>query len=534
MSIAVLISCDSRVRPRAPLLDGMGAFHRPIATDVELAQRYFNQGLVLAYAFNHGEAARSFREAARQDPDCAMCSWGLALSLGPNINSAMDPENNPEAIVAIRRAVELSENGPAIERALIEALSLRYQHPAPEDRSSLDLRYAEAMRDVYEKFPDDQDVPTLFADAWMNTMPWAYWTEDGRPKPRTTDTMVALEGFLERYPQHPGANHLYIHLVESAHPERGVEAAERLGTLVPGAGHLVHMPSHIFLRVGRYHDASLANQAAIEADQRYDAQCRAVGLYPVVYMPHNEHFLWASATAEGRSKVAITAARQLAQSVDETKMRESDFGTLQHFWVTPLYAMVRFGKWGDILLTPEPDDDLVYPRGVWHYARAIAFVRTARFDEAAAEIEALTQIAADPALEEVTIWDLNTTAQLIAIAHRTARAELLAAQRRLDEAIELLREAVEIEESLHYDEPPPWHAPVRQTLGVVLLVAGRIPEAEAVYREDLERNPQNGWSLFGLLQSLRLQRDTDRMESARVNFDRAWQHADIELASSRM
>ena len=530
----VCFGCAERLEPEAPLFEGMGAFQRSITTRSELAQRYFNQGLVLAYGFNHGEAARSFREASRQDPECAMCQWGLALVLGPNINAAMEAADVAEAAAASRRAVELASDASEVERALIEALAVRYTEPAPEDRSDLDHAFADAMATVYERFPDDLDVGTIYAESLMDTTPWDYWTDDGEPKPVTATFLEVLEGVLDRYAHHPGANHLYIHAVEAVHPERGVAAAERLENLVPGSGHLVHMPSHIYIRVGRYHDASVSNQRAIEADDAYATQCHAMGLYPIAYMPHNEHFLWAASSLEGRSAVAIDAARQLADGIDPDMMREEGFGTLQHFHVTPIYALVRFGKWGEILLEPQPDADLLYPNGVWRYARAIAHIRLGQFEEAEAELAELDVIADDPALESITIWDLNTTASLLRIARLVVIGELAAARGDVDAAIGHLTTAVELEDDLNYDEPPPWYAPVRQTLGVVYLVADRPTDAEQVYLADLERFPENGWSLYGLAQARQLQNDTIGAREARSRFQTAWQHADIELTSSRM
>ncbi|MEF8817410.1 MAG: hypothetical protein V5A58_11515 [Salinibacter sp.] len=522
---------DGRI---APLLEGMGDHHHPITTDDSMAQRYFDQGLTLAWAFNHAEAARSFREAARRDPNCAMCYWGEALVLGPNINAGMPDENVPKAYAALQKAQKYASNATAREQAYIEALSERYAKNPPDDRSSLDQAYAEAMGRVAEQYPDDPDAQVLYGEALMDTTPWDYWKENGDPKPVTETILATFESVMEDHPNHPGANHLYIHTVEAEHPEWGVKSAERLEDLVPGAGHLMHMPSHIYIRVGRYHEGSLANERAIEADQEYVAQCHAQGLYPVAYIPHNYHFLWATATLEGRSQRAIEAARSMAAKIDTSQMREPGLGTLQHYWITPLYAQVRFGKWDAILDRKKPADDLIYPMAVWHYARAMAFIATDRLDRAERELGRLRERLDHPELKEVTVWDINTTAHIMKIAARVVAGELAAARDSYPKAIQRLKEGVRLEDDLNYDEPPTWHHPVRQTLGAILLEADRPADAEQVYREDLERFPKNGWSLYGLMESLRAQGETQRATEVEQRFQEAWQYADVSLTSSRI
>jgi tetratricopeptide (TPR) repeat protein len=413
----------------APLLEGMGKHHHPITTEDPMVQRYFDQGLVLAYGFNHAEAARSFREAIRRDPECASCYWGLSYVLGPNINSMMNAEDLPEAWKALQKAIALVDDASEQEQAYIRALQTRYTEDLPDDRSHLDVAYADAMRKVARRYPKDTDAGTLLAEALMDTTPWDYWREDGKPKPETVEIMETLETVMDSDPNHPGANHLYIHIVEAQRPEMGVEAADRLGELVPGAGHLVHMPSHIYIRMGRYHDASVANQKAIAADDDYVTACRKQGLYPVMYMPHNHHFLWAAASIEGRSELAISAAREIASKQDLDVARQPGLTSLQHYWITPVYALTRFGKWEAILEEPAPPDDLIYPLGVWHYARGMALTRLGRLHEAKAELARLTEIAANPELELVTVWDLNTTDNLIAIAREVLSGEIAARSR---------------------------------------------------------------------------------------------------------
>jgi len=516
-----------------PLLEGMGDLHHAITTDSEETQRFFDQGLVLAYGFNHLEAERSFREAARLDPDCAMCYWGIAFVRGPNINSLMDPENVPVAWEAMESARELAPTVSESEQDYIDALAARYVENPPEDRSELDRAYANAMRELSRKYPEDSDAATLFAASLMDTTPWDYWLENGDPKPETVEVMATLESTLEKDSDHPGAAHFYIHIVEKERPELAESYADRLGSLVPGAGHLVHMPSHIYLRVGRYHDATVANQAAVEADDGYITQCRNQGLYPVMYMPHNWHYIWYAAGVEGRSEVAREAAWEMSNRVEHDKMREPGLGAVQHYWITPLYGHVRFGKWDEILQAPEPDEDLLYPRAVWHFARGMADVRTGQFEQAEVEAKALGSLAVEPELERVTVWDLNTTAALIDIAVEVLAGEIAAARGDHETAIDALAAAVELEDALAYDEPPPWHQPVRQLLGAVYLHAGRAQDAARVYREDLEIFPDNGWSLFGLQQSLAAQGMTAEAEEVGRQFAAAWQYADVTLTASR-
>ncbi len=518
----------------APLLEGMGDLHHPITTTSELAQRYFNQGLTLSYAFNHKEAERAFREAARLDPNCAMAYWGAALVLGPNINAAMDPAEAPNAYAALQKAQTLAAHASAKEQDFIAALAQRYVAEPAADRSGHDQAYADAMRTVAQKYPDDPDAAALFAEALMDLHPWKYWERDGAPKPWTPEILQTLETQLARWPEHPGLNHFYIHAVEaSPNPERALTHAERLQTLVPNAGHLVHMPAHIFLRAGRYHEAVLANERAIAADSNYLTQCHAQGMYPVAYVPHNHHFLSAAATFGGNSAQALMAAHHMAMQQDSALMRSPGYGTLQHYTTIPLYAMVKFGKWEEILNTSAPASDLRYPNGVWHFARGMAYTRTQQLDPAAQELEKLALIAADSSLRMVTIWDINTTFDLLQIAYEMLAGELAAQHASYAEAIAHLQTAVRLEDNLTYDEPPPWYTPARHNLGAVLLEAQRAAEAEEIYCEDLQKYPENGWSLYGLHQSLSLQGKKAEAQAVQQRLERAWKHADVQLAASR-
>jgi tetratricopeptide (TPR) repeat protein len=529
-----LLAAANPEPPIAPLLEGMGNHHYEITTVSPLAQRYFDQGLVLSFGFNHQEAARSFRQAQILDPDCAMCFWGESLVLGPNINSGMDVAENPRAYAAAQRALALKDSATERERAHIEALAKRYAEQAPEDRGALDQAYAEAMGDVAARFPDDPDAASLYAEALMDTTPWDYWEDDGSPKPVTRIIVSTLETVLAEHPNHPLANHLYIHAVEKVHPERGIAAADRLRDLVPGAGHLVHMPGHIYIRVGRYEDAVLANEKAIAADDAYIAQCHAQGLYPVAYMPHNHHFLAAAASFIGESEKALDAARHMRAHQDPKLMRETGYETLQHYWALPYFVMVRFGRWDALLAEPKPAEDLIYPTGIWHFARGLAQARAFDLDEARKSLAAVTWIANDPEMSATRIWETNTMAQILAIAREVLAGEIAMEDCQPDAAIGHFATAVSLEDGLTYVEPSDWYVPARHHLGLALLAAERPAEAEAVYRKDLEIYPENSWSLVGLEQSLAAQGRTADAQAARQRFRQVWTGADIEIEGSRL
>ncbi|HXK21816.1 MAG TPA: tetratricopeptide repeat protein [Myxococcota bacterium] len=529
---ALLAAEDPGASPK--LLDGMGAHHRDVGTKPE-AQRFFDQGLVLAYGFNHAAAERSFREAARLDPACAMCSWGAALVLGPHINAAMVESAVSPAWEASQEAKRLAKGAQPVDRALIEALTKRYSPMPGADRAALDRAYADAMRDVASRFPDDADVQTLAAEALMDLHPWDLWEKNGTAKPWTPEIVTLLERAISLAPQHPGANHFYIHAVEaSKEPQRAMASADRLRDLVPGAGHLVHMPAHVFIRTGRYWDAVLANRRAIDADRKSEqASCHG-SPYALSYVPHNVHFLWAAAAFAGAGGVAVDSAKLTADGVDETKLREPGLGVLQQYWVTPLYAWVRFGHWDEILAMPEPEADLVYPRSVWRWARGVAHVRQIELDEAAKDLAALQTLAADPGLRKVTIFDLYDTSGLVAVAREHLAGELAFARGERDAGVAHVRQAVALEDRLPYDEPPPWPLPMRHVLGAMLLEMGRPAEAEVVYRADLEIYPENGWALRGLSRALAEQGRPADAAAAESRFQRAWAKGDFELDSSRL
>jgi tetratricopeptide (TPR) repeat protein len=522
----------------AHLLEGLGDYRFPVTSKHPEVQRWFDQGLMLAYGFNHDAAERSFLKATELDPDCAMCWWGAALVVGPHVNAGMDPNDNADAWSRLQRAQALAPQASERERAFIQALSARYAQNPPADRRALDEAYAEATRKLVQQRPDDLDAATFHAEAMMDLQPWNYYDEKQQPKGNTAEIVSTLESVMSRDPDHAGALHLYVHAVEaSANPERGAAAADRLRELIPGSGHLVHMPAHIYSRVGRWHDAVIANQRAIEADDAYLALCRGntQGVYPLGYVPHNHHFLWFASSMEGNSKLAQAAARTTAERTDlQELMRQDGFAGLQHYWLTPWFERVRFGRWDEIAKAPNPAPDLPYVTAIWNYAQGMAAVRQQRLDDAQQHLDALRPLAADPVMEKLTVWDRYPLAHAAHIAERMVTAELASARGDHAEAIAALNEAVAIEDRIPYDEPPGWHAPVRQTLGAVLLQAGRADEAERVYREELHRNPGNGWSLFGLAQSLQAQGKVADADATRDQFATAWRNADIRLTASRM
>jgi tetratricopeptide (TPR) repeat protein len=513
----------------APRLQKLGSHVFPVSTKNRQAQLFMNQGLNLSYAFNHAEAGRAYREAARLDPNLAMAYWGEALALGPNINAPMDPASEPKALEAIQKAVALKAKASPSERALIDALTERYSGRT-EDRRARDVAYADAMRKVHLQFPDDQDIAMLYVESVMDLRPWGYWTRDGMPYERTAEIVALTEKIIARNPQHPGALHLYIHLMEAYQAEKAEAAADRLQTLMPAAGHMVHMPAHIYQRVGRYADAERSNVMAIAADEDYISQCRAQGLYPMAYYPHNLHFLWFAATAEGRSKVAIEAARKAASQVNDETLKAVPL--LAGFRVVPYYALTRFGKWDEMLSEPEPPATSAYLRGMWHYARGTAFLGKGQTNEADQEFATLSELMADKSLDQ-PLFSPNTGRAVLSIAQEVLAGEIAAAKKDYDRSVAHLERAVRLEDALVYTEPAEFHYPPRHALGAVLLEAKRPAEAETVYWEDLKRNRENGWALFGLMQALKAQGKNDDAALVEVRFKKAWARADVTLSASR-
>ena len=515
----------------APRLQNLGVHTFKVTTKSARAQQFINQGVNLVYGFNHAEAGRAFAEAARLDPSCAMAYWGQALVLGPNINASMNPEDEGRARELVQKAAILGKSATARERDYIAALSPRYTGN-PADRQKADKAFADAMRALSRKYPRDLDAATLFAEALMDLRPWNYWTRDSAPLDGTAEAVASLERVLAANRNHPGALHYWIHLWEPTRtPERAEKEADRLLPLMPGAGHVIHMPAHIYLRVGRYADVVTSNQRAVAADEDYITQCRAQGMYPLGYYPHNIHFIWLGATMSGQSALAIESAKKTAAAVAGATPDQRPF--VQGFLAVPFLAQVRFGKWDDLLTAPKPQFDSLYMQGVWHFARGSALAGKGRLADAEHELAELQKVAADPALAKVPSFAINAPQSILRIAPEVLAGDIAARRKDYDKAVASFERAIRYEDALIYNEPPDWHAPVRHWLGAVLLEAGRAAEAEVVYWEDLRRNRENGWALFGLQQALERQGKTDDATLAQERFARAWARADITLTSSR-
>ncbi len=521
---------------RAPLFDDLTDLGLAVTAETAEVKRYVNQGLVLAYGFNHAEAARSFHYATRLEPDCPMAHWGYAYVLGPNYNAGMEADNYARAYEAVQRGRELVKTmGTPKEKALIEALSLRYSAEAPADRSSLDKAYAEAMRRVQRDFPEDADVGTLFAESLMDLHPWQLWDKEGNPESWTPEILGVLDGVLARHPGHPGANHLYIHAIEASHtPEKGLASARRLGAgLVPGAGHLVHMPSHIYIRTGNYHEGSVANREAVKVDSSYITACRAQGAYPLIYHPHNYHFLAATATLEGNSAWAIDAAKRTARHADNDLIKVPQLGLLQHFYSIPDFVLVKFGHWDAILSALDVRRDLSYPKLIRHYARGMAYLGKEDVAAAREELAALRALLPEQSIDSMVIG-VNPARSVASIAERVLAGEIEAGSGRQEDGITLLRQAVAMEDALSYMEPPDWFFSVRHHLGAVLVDAGQYQEAIEIYEQDLRTFPKNGWALHGLQAAYRGLGDGAQVERLSARVEAAWATADVGLSGSRI
>jgi tetratricopeptide (TPR) repeat protein len=533
----------------APLHGTLGTYSMSVGATAA-AQQYFDEGINLTYGFNHAEAIRSFQDALTLDPACTMCAWGIALALGPNINAPLDPAAVPEANAAIDLAKRLAMRATQKERDFVDALATRYGPNAIEDRTQLDVAYANAMRELAKRYPDDLDAQTLFAESLMDLTPWNYWTKDGQPTEETHEILSVLEQVLARNPNHPGANHFYIHAIEASFtPEKALPSAERLETLVPGAGHLVHMPAHVYWRTGMYADAVRINEKAINVDKativRTPGDSSVHSFYALAYVPHNIHFVFAGAQMSGRGELALEAANKLVASIPEDAYAMAP--GLEDFRPMPLFAMARFGNWDAIMAEPRPADTFQYTTGIWHWARGLAFVRQSQFGEAEQELRSLVAIAQTDAMRELTLASFPKASTLLELAGHVLEGEILAAQGSTDAAVEALEKAVKIQDDLSYIEPPAWYYPVRHNLGAVLVAAGRYSQAEDVYREDLRQFPENGWALFGLQQSLfgqipahntmdlryRYAADIQAAQDVWTRFTVAFKDADVALQSSR-
>lgn len=516
----------------AALFDNLGSYHRGITTKSPEAQRWFDQGLRLLYSFNLEESQRSFEQAAKADPGCAMCFWGVGMALGPHINLPGMPDRTKPANEAARKALALATPATPTEKALIEALTKRYSDPppyTPDAQSALDTAYAEAMRGVHRRFPDDLDASALTAEALMDLHPWDLYTVDEKPQPWTAEIVGLLEGVLAKDPDHPGANHYYIHAVEaSADPDRALVSAGRIAKLVPGAAHMVHMPSHIYARVGRWEDASEANRKAIVVDRDYLAKAQGLALY-FMYAAHNYQFLWQTAAMEGRSAEALENARAVVeQSPIEMLKQMPGYDFVLEY---PIWSRVWFGQWKEALEEPGPPEGFPYAKAVWHTARGLALTRLGRLDEAAQERAKLGE--ADAMVPAEAPEGLNSAHALLRIAAGLLDGEMAARRGDVDAAVRSLEAAVREEDGLRYNEPPDWYFPVRHSLGMVLNAAGRGAEAQKVWEDALRRHPENGWALSGLAESLRLQKKEVEAAKALERRDRAWSQADAGLKTGR-
>ena len=502
----------------APLFDDLGSYHRPITTRSARAQRYFDQGLTLLFGFNHDEAIRSFTEATRLDPDCAMCFWGLADAHGPHINNpTLDPAHAQAAWEAIAQARKLEPKATPVEKDFIEALATRYAADPRAARAPLDQAYANAMREVWKRHPDDPEAGTLFAESMLDLRPWGQWTRDGKPEPGTEELVAALEAVLAKWPDEPGANHFYIHALEaSPHPEKALAEAKRLETLVPGAAHLVHMPAHIYLRVGRYADAAEANRRAIAADKKYRAKAGRQGFY-AMYIAHNYQFLWAADLWAGRRAEAAGA---------EAGMFESMHPHPDEMMTYPFYRMIRFGLWPELLRRPEPSADQPLTHAIWRFARGMALASIGKLADVAKELAALEQ--AVPTLSDQAGATSNSKRAVGSVALGILEGELAARRGKTDEAVKDLEKAAEQEDALAYNEPSDWVLPARQFLGRILLAAGQPHDAELAFRKDLEKNPENGWSLRGLADALEAQKSSEAA-AVEQRFKKAWAVADVRI-----
>lgn len=534
---AVLLTCaayssatESTVAPppnlsvTVPLYTDLGAHHKRISTRVSATQQYFDQGLRLVYGFNHAEAIRSFTRAAELDPTCAMCYWGIALAHGPHVNAPMDSASGVAAYAAVQKALSLKSHATAPERVYIEALAQRYEEDPPTDRARLDISYSRAMGKVVKTYPKDLDAATLYAESLMDLRPWNYWRPDRTPYPGTQEIVHQLRSVLTRNPNHPGACHYYIHAVEAVNPKAAVPCAERLAQLMPGEGHMVHMPAHIYIRVGRWNDAIQANHHAIHSDEVFIEGQHPMGVYPLAYYPHNIHFLAFASTMAGRSAQAIEAANTLTSKVNLDAARQ--VGLLQEMLPYHVLTLTTFGKWDKILAAPLPPEDIRFSSAMAHYARGVAHAAKAEWAEA------------QEALDRVTAGDAATPEgaegkTALSIAVHALSGEIATRRGDLDMGITHFKEAAKIEDAGLYFEPPKWYYPIRHSLGAVLLKAGQYAEAEKVYREDLRRFPENGWSLFGLAQALRAQGKESDAVAEEARFRRAWVDTDVTLTASR-
>ena len=525
-----MLVAEDRAALAPPRFSGLGSHIREVTAKSADAQAYFNQGLSFLFAFNHDEAIRAFEHAAKLDPDCAMAWWGVSVANGPHINNPVLPSERAmaawKALCVARSAARKTTDS---ERALIEALARRYAFEPPADRKPLDEAYAAAMRELWKANPTDADIGALFAEAMMDLRPWDLWLPTGEPQPGTQEIVATLEAVLTQNPNHPLGLHLYIHAVEaSPHPERAVAPADRLRDLQPGLGHMVHMPSHIDVRVGQWAKAIQANAKAIEADRIYREQSPKQGFYRL-YMAHNQHMLGYAAMMSGRSKLAISAMNDMAKGIPEDWLKENAL-MADGFAAMPLEVLVRFGRWDEVLAAAEPPEYLPISRSLRHCARGIAFAAKGDAPKAREEQDAF--LAARKLVKDEATVGNNKGADVLNVAEHLLAGEILVREGALDKGFSELREAVKCEDALRYSEPPDWIHPIRHALGANLLAAGRVTEAESVYRDSLNRLPNDGWSLFGLARCLELQGKAAEAKPILAQFEAAWRDADVKITSS--
>jgi tetratricopeptide (TPR) repeat protein len=531
-TLLLTIGCkENQPAFEAPLLKNIGDYSVPVTTKSKYAQMFFNQGIIMSNNFNHAEAERSFREAIRQDSTFAMGYWGIAYVLGPNFNSVDNMGTVNEIRKAVTKAVTLSENAPPWEKAVIKAIQIKF----PMDTTSTDGEgFANAMKQAFIQFPDESFVATLYAESVMNLHPWDFYTgKGGQPRPWTPEIVSLLEKVISIDPKNPLANHLYLHAIEAS-PDviKALTSAERLKTLVPSAGHLVHMPSHIYINTGDYHAGSIANEAAVIADSIYIAECHSQGYYPQMYYPHNYHFLAATAAFEGRGARSIEAAYRTASIADKKYYHEPGYEMVQHYLTIPNHILIKFGQWEKILALPKPTDDLIYPMAIWHYSRGMAFANLDKIEQAREALSMLNELSLSPAIADQLNWGINKVTEVCKISSKVLEAELYVKDGKYDKAIEVLTEAIIMEDNLNYNEPPDWFFSVRHILGNLFLKTKDYVQAEKIYKEDLARWPKNGFALNGLSESLTGQGRTKEAEEVKTQFKEAWKYADTDLMAS--
>lgn len=525
--LSLFIPCEALAQAQQPdnFISGLGTHHHAVTTDNPEAQRFFDQGLNLIYAFNHDEAVRSFGQAAALDPQMAMAYWGIALGVGANINLDIDSEREQIAYQSIQKALALSPQASVPEQDYINALAKRYSHEPDADLHQLAVDYAKAMRNLVKRYPDDLDAATLYAESLMDLHPWQLWTKEGKPQADTEEIVVVLESVIQRDPNHPGANHYYIHAVEaSPHPERALKSAKRLENLVPAAGHLVHMPAHIYFRVGDYQGAMRSNQQAIAQDDIYLCNHQVEGIYPLMYYNHNVDFLMVASSMAGRYQDALQAADKLVKNVASI---DPPLPLLEGWMGNKMLVQVRFSDWDAILKTPPPDAELPTTNALWHFARGMANAATGNLEDAVSESEAL--VAATQRLPAEATIGFTPASRILDIAAKVLDAKIARTQNDYESAIKLLQQAVAAEDALDYVEPPDWYLPTQEALGGVLLAKGDYAAAERVFRDNLDKYPHNGRSLFGLQASLQAQGKDKAAKLIQNEFATAWKNSDIQL-----